>query len=79
MVKFKLLIYIDMLLMVKKTIGAGICHAIHWYAKTNNKYMKDYDKNKKLSSLKYWDTNVLYGSATSQKLAGDKFEWVKDI
>ena len=50
-----------MLLMVKKTIAAGICHAIHWYAKTNNKYMKDYDKNKKLSSLKYWDTNILYG------------------
>ena len=29
MVKFELLIYIDMLLMVKKTIGAGICHVIH--------------------------------------------------
>ena len=68
-----------MLLMVKKAIGAGICHSIHWYAKTNNKYKKDYDKNKKLSSLKYWDTNILYGWATSQKLAGDKFEWVKDI
>ena len=38
--------------------------------------MKDYDKNKKLSSLKYWDTNILYGWATLQKLAGDNF--VKD-
>ena len=41
--------------------------------------MKDYDKNKKLSSLKYWDTNILYGWAALQKLAGDNFEWVKDI
>ena len=24
----------------------GICHSIHRYAKANNKYMKDYDKNK---------------------------------
>ena len=22
------------------------CHAIHWYAETNNKYIKDYNKNK---------------------------------
>ena len=29
-----------MLLMVKKEIRSGICHAIHWYAKANNKYMK---------------------------------------
>ena len=33
-----------MLLMVEKGITGGICHAIHWYAKANNKYMKDYDK-----------------------------------
>ena len=26
----------------------GICHAIHRYAKANNKYLKDYDKNKEL-------------------------------
>ena len=27
------------------------------YAKANNKYMKDYDKNKELSYLQYWDVN----------------------
>ena len=41
----------------------GICHAIYWYAKTNNKYMKEYDKNKESSYLKYWDVNDLYGWA----------------
>ena len=29
-----------MLLMVEKEITGGICHAIHRYAKANNKYMK---------------------------------------
>ena len=35
-----------MLLMVEKDIRGGICQAIHWYASANNKYMKNYDKNK---------------------------------
>ena len=32
--------------MVEKGIGGEICHAIHQNPKTNNKYMKDYDKIK---------------------------------
>ena len=44
-VKLELLTEIDMLLMVKTGIRGRICHAIHQYAKANNKYMKDYDKN----------------------------------
>ena len=28
-------------------------NAIHWHAKANNKYMKDYDKNKESFYLKY--------------------------
>ena len=35
-----------MLLIVEKRIRGGICNTIYRYAKTNNKYMKDYDKNK---------------------------------
>ena len=41
-VKLELLTDIDMLLMVEKVIRGG-CHAIHQYAKANNKYMKYYD------------------------------------
>ena len=52
-VKLELLTDIDKLLMVEKGIRGGICHAINRYTKANNKYMKDYDKNKKSSSLKY--------------------------
>ena len=38
-VKLELLTKFDMLLMTKKGIQGGICHAIHRYAKANNKYI----------------------------------------
>ena len=66
--KLELLTDIGMLLMVEKRIRGGIRHGIHPYAKANSKYMKDYDKNKESSYLKYWDVNNLYGWAMSQKL-----------
>ena len=52
-VKLDILTDIDMLLMVEKCIRGEICHSIYWYTKANNKYMKDYDKNKKLSYIQY--------------------------
>ena len=57
-----------MLLMVEKGIRRGICHAIHRYAKPNNKYMKNYDKNVESSYLMYLDANILYGWVMSQRL-----------
>ena len=48
-VKLELLTDIDMLLLIEKGIRGGICHAIHEYKKANNKYMKDFDKNKESS------------------------------
>ena len=33
--------------MFKNGIRGGICHATHRYAKANNKYMKNYDIDKK--------------------------------
>ena len=35
-----------MLLMTEKGIRGGISHSVHRHAMANNKYMKDYDKNK---------------------------------
>ena len=49
-----------MLLTVEKKIGGGICHSIYRYAKANNKFMKNYYKNKESSYLQYWDVNNLY-------------------
>ena len=45
----------------------------------NNKYLKDYDKNKKSSYLQYWDANNnLYGWLMSQKLPVRNCGWIKD-
>ena len=61
--------------MVQKGTRGGICHAMHRYAKANNKYMKEkYDKNKESSYLMNLDANNLYGLAMSQKLSVDGFK-----
>ena len=77
-VKLELLTDIDMLLMVEIGIRGGTCYAIHRYTKANNKYIKDYDKNKESSCLKYWDVNTLHAWAMSQKLPVNKFKWIED-
>ena len=53
-----------MLLMAEKRIS----HAIYRYTKANNKYMKDYAKNK----------DRLYGWKMSQKLPVNSFQQIKD-
>ena len=78
-VKLELLTDYDLLLMVEEGISGGICHAIHRHAKANNKYMKNYDKNKKSSYIQYLDANNLYGWAMSQNLPVSGFKWIKNV
>ena len=59
-VKLDLLTDIGMLLMVEKGKTGGICHCIYKYAKANNKYMRDCDKNKESPYLQNWDVNYFY-------------------
>ena len=69
---------ISMLLIVGKGIRGGICHDIRRYAKANNKYMKDYDKNEKSLNLNYWELNNLYDWAMSQKLPVNDIKRVEE-
>ena len=78
-VELELLADYDMLLMIEEGIRGGICHAVHRYAKTNNEYMKNYDKSKQSSYIQYLDANNLYGAAMSEKLPINGFKWVNDI
>ena len=78
-VQLELLTDINMLLMVEKVIKSRRCDVKHRYAKANNKYMKNYDKNIESSYLIHLDANNLYGWAMSQKLPVNGFKWVKDL
>ena len=76
-IKLELLTDADMLLMVEQVIRGGICHVIYRYAKPNNKYMKNYNKDKEEEFLQYLADNNLYGWAMSQKLPVSGFKWKK--
>ena len=73
--KLDLLTDIDMLLIIENCIRGGICHSIYRYAKANNKYMEDYNKNKESPYIQFCDVNNLYGYS---KLTVNYSEWIKD-
>ena len=75
-INLELLADINMLLMVEEGIRGRMCQAIYRYAKTNNKFMKNYDKNIKSSYLNYLDINNLYGWAMSEKFSVIGFKWI---
>ena len=78
-IELELLTYYDMLLMIEEGIRGVKCHAVHRYAKANNRYMKDYNESKESSYIQYLDANNLYGAAMSEKLPMNGFKWVSDI
>ena len=68
-----------MLLMFENGICGGMCQVSHHYAKANNKYMKNHDKNKKSTYVEYLDANNLYGWAMSKKLPVRGFKWLDNL
>ena len=68
-----------MLLMVEKGTRGGICHAMRRYAKANNNYMKDYNKDEEESFFECSDANSLCVWAMSEPLPVDGFDWIKDL
>ena len=61
--------------MIEKGTRGGICNSIHRYTKANNKYIKNYDKNKQSSYVNYSDVNDI---VMSQKLPTFNFKQVED-
>ena len=77
--ELELLTNFNMLLMVEEGIRGRMYHAVHTYAKANNKYMNNYDEKEESSYIQYLDENNLYDWATSQKLPVGGFKWIKDV
>ena len=75
-IELELLTDYDMLLMVEEGIRGGIYHSIHRYAKVNNKYMKNYNKDEESSYIQYIDAINLYRWAMSKKLPVNGFRWL---
>ena len=78
-VKLELLTDNDMLLMFEKGIRGAMCQVSHHYAKANNKYLKNYDKNIESSYIEYLDANTLYGCAICKKLPVRDFKWLDNL
>ena len=78
-VELELLTDNDMLLMLEEGTRGGMCQATCGYATANNKYMKNFDKNKESLFLKYLDDNNLYGFPICKILPVDDFKWVDDL
>ena len=68
-----------MLLMVESGVRGGLPQSIHKYAKANNKYMKNYNKNIASSYLMYLDANNLYGCTMCKKLPVNDFKWAANL
>ena len=76
-VELELLTDNDMLIMYENEIRGGMCNSIYRYAKANDKYMKNFDKNVPPSHLEYLDSNNLYGWTMSEKLPVSDFKWIE--
>ena len=68
-----------MLLMTEAEIRGVMCQSIYRYAKANDEYMKNYNKDIISSYLMYLDENNLHGWAMSQKVPTNGFKWVKNL
>jgi len=69
----------DMLDFIKENQRGGISLITHRYAKANNYYLDDYNKNLPTSFIKYWDCNNLYGYSMAEKLPSGDYLWNNEI
>ena len=68
-----------MLMMFEEGTLGEIYQSTHRYVKTNNKYMKNHDKDKESSYLVYVDAKNLYGWSMCKKLPVSDYEYMDDI
>lgn len=78
-IEIELLTDINMHNFIMKGIRGGLVQCVKRHSIANNKYLHDYDPNKKSNYIIYLDVNNLYGYAMSQYIPYKNFEWKEDI
>ena len=78
-IELDLITDIDMALFIEKGLRGGISYIAHRYARANNKYLPDYNRELNDSYLMYLDANNLYGWAMSERLPTGNFKWIENL
>ena len=77
-IKLDLMTDIDMFQFIAKGTCGGISFIANRYGEANNKYMKEYKKEKSSNYIQYLDAINLYGYAMSQCLPTGGFKWLTE-
>ena len=77
-IKLELTTDIDMFQFIEKGTRGGISYIANRFEEANNKYMKEYNKEKPSKYIMYLDDNNLYGYAMSQFVPTGGFKWVTE-
>ena len=77
-IKLELMTDVDMFQFIEKGLRGGISYIANRYVEANNKYMKEYNKEKPSKYIRYLDANNLYGYAMSQYLPTGGFKWLTE-
>ena len=77
-IKLELMTDVDMFQFIEKGLRGGISYIANWYGEANNKYMKEYNKEKPSKYIMYLDADNLYGYAMSQYLPSGGFKWLTE-
>ena len=78
-VKLEKISDIDKYLFFEKGLRGGISYIAKRNAKTNNKYMIDYDPKKSSTFISHLDMNNLYVWAMIKYLPDGGFKWLKNV
>ena len=68
-----------MCLFFEKGLRSGFSCTAKRYAKTNNKYISNYDPAKQSLQIPYLEMNNLYGYGMSNYLPYGRFKWLKNV
>ena len=77
-INLELMTDIDMFQFIEKGTRGGISYIANRFGEANNKYMKEYNKEKPSKYIMYLDANNLYGYAMSQYLPTGGFKWLTE-